>query len=308
MHRRGRAGRQAREQAYRWVDPAGLARSLPGLPTIGAPALVAVLGDPHRFPTARHVRSFTGLAPRASETGETDRKGRPMSKAGPALLRTTLIRAADNARRQDPQLARIYHRQIVERGANHTTALCIVAAVPAERAWTVLRRGMPHVVCDTDGHPVTPAEAKAIIAEQWTVPAEVRARRRSRKPDPTNRAGRTLSESTQDTTGQAPTGADRRGDPPTTHRPAGFERTASPGLDTRSCIGNQPSATSSARTDMTTSSGVMTRRSLRDGETAFGSVLRTRKPNTTHIPVRAAPCGYTSITPARSRASVAISA
>lgn len=181
---------QAREQAYRWVDPAGLARSLPGLATIGAPALVAVLGDPHRFPTARHVRSFTGLAPRASETGETDRKGQPMSKAGPALLRTTLIRAADNARRQDPQLARIYYRQIVERGANHTKALCVVAAALAERAWTVLRRGMPYVICDTDGHPVTPTEAKAIVAEHWTVPTEVRARRRSRKPDPTNRAGR----------------------------------------------------------------------------------------------------------------------
>ncbi len=31
-----------------------------------------------------------------------------MSKAGPSLLRTTLIRAADHARKVDPQLARIY--------------------------------------------------------------------------------------------------------------------------------------------------------------------------------------------------------
>jgi hypothetical protein len=41
-----------------------------------------------------------------------------MSKAGSSLLRTTLIRAADNARRQDPQLARIYYTQMVERGAD----------------------------------------------------------------------------------------------------------------------------------------------------------------------------------------------
>ncbi|GAA4715273.1 hypothetical protein GCM10023215_67900 [Pseudonocardia yuanmonensis] len=104
-----------------------------------------------------------------------------MSKAGPALLRTTLVRAADHARRQDPQLARLYYTQIVERGANHTKALCVVAAALAERAWTVLRRGMPYIVCDTDNTPVDPAEARRIITERWTVPPEVRARRRSRK-------------------------------------------------------------------------------------------------------------------------------
>ena len=51
---------------------------------------------------------------------------------------------------------------------------------------------MPYVVCDTDGNPVDPAAAKKIIAEQWTVPAEVRARRRSRKPtrSPGSRAGK----------------------------------------------------------------------------------------------------------------------
>ncbi|MGE5289607.1 MAG: transposase [Micromonosporaceae bacterium] len=53
-------------------------------------------------------KSFVGLTPRASET-ETDRKGQPMSKAGPSLLRATFVRAADTARKQDPQLARIYY-------------------------------------------------------------------------------------------------------------------------------------------------------------------------------------------------------
>ena len=170
-----------REDAYRWSDPGQLARSLPGLGEVGAPVLVAVMGRPDRFPTGGHFRSFTGLTPRASETGETDRKGQPMSKAGSALLRTTLVRAADTARKQDPQLARIYYMQMVERGAEHLKALCVVAAALAERGWAVMRRGMPYVVCDTDGTPVSPVEAKKIIAEQWTVPPEVRARRRSSK-------------------------------------------------------------------------------------------------------------------------------
>lgn len=171
----------AREDAYRWVDVGQLARTLPGFAEVSAPVLAAAIGDPSRFPSGKHFKSFAGLAPKASETGETDRKAQPMSKAGSSLLRATLIRAADHARKQDPQLARIYYQQMVERGADHLKANCVVAGHLAERAWTVMRRAMPYVICDIDGTPVTAAEAKQIIAEHWTVPAEVRSRRRSKK-------------------------------------------------------------------------------------------------------------------------------
>ena len=112
----------AREQHYRRAGPGQLARSLPGLAEISAPALVASMGRPGRFRDGARFKSYAGLAPRASETGETDRKGQPMSKAGPSLLRSTLFRAADTARRQDPQLARIYYLQMTERGATHLKA------------------------------------------------------------------------------------------------------------------------------------------------------------------------------------------
>jgi transposase len=171
----------AREEAYRYTDLGGLARSLPGLADVGGPALVAGMGQATRFPSAPAFRRYTGLTPKASETGDTDRKGQPMSKAGSTLLRTTLIRAADTARKHDPQLARIYHTQMVERGKDHLGAVCVVAAHLADRAWAVMTRGMPYVICDTDATPVTPAQAKAIITERYTVPAEVRTRRRSKK-------------------------------------------------------------------------------------------------------------------------------
>ena len=175
-----------RESCYRWVDPAQLARTLPGLARVGGPAMTAVIADPARFPSAAHFKSYLGLAPRASETGNTDRKGQPMSKAGSRLARATLIRAADWARKQDPQLARIYHQQMVERGADHLKASCVVAARLAERLWTVMRRRMPYVICDIDGTPVTPEQAKQLIAQQWTVTEEVRRRRRSSR----NRVGK----------------------------------------------------------------------------------------------------------------------
>jgi transposase len=170
-----------REDHYQRVDPTELARTLPGVAEIGGPALVAVTGDPARFRNAKAFRSYTGLVPRVSETGETHRQGQPMSKAGPSLLRTTLIRAAENARHEDPQLARLYYVQMVERGKDHLGALCVVAANLAERFWAVMTRGEPYVLRDTDGRPITTAEARAIIREHFSVPAEVRARRRSKK-------------------------------------------------------------------------------------------------------------------------------
>jgi hypothetical protein len=149
--------------------------------------MTAVIGDAARFPTAAHFKSYLGLAPKASETGDTDRKGQPMSKAGSRLARATLIRAADTARKQDPQLARVYHQQMVERGAEHLKANCVVAARLAERLWTVMRRRMPYVICDVDGTPVTAQQAKQVIAEHWTVTEEIRRRRRSNKK---SRAGK----------------------------------------------------------------------------------------------------------------------
>lgn len=172
---------EAREQAYRKVDPGSLARSLPGIAEVGGPVLQAAVGRVHRFGNGSRFKGFTGLTPRASETGDSDRKGQPMSKAGPSLLRTQLLRSAEVARTIDPQLAAIYYVQMVERGANHLKALCVVAAHLAERAWAVLARGTPYELRDTDGRPVSREEAKTIIAEHWTVPEEVRRRRRSKK-------------------------------------------------------------------------------------------------------------------------------
>jgi hypothetical protein len=191
----------AREQHYLRVDPGQLARSLPGFAEISAPVLVAIMGRPGRFRDATRFTSHAGLAPRASQAGDTDRKGQPMSKAGPSLLRATLFRAAGTARRQDPQLARIYHQQMTERGASHLKATCVVAGYLAERARATLNRGTPYVICDNNGAPVTAEQARQIITGKRAVSEEVRKRRRSRKM-----AGKAPQ--------AAATGPHRRGDPP----------------------------------------------------------------------------------------------
>jgi hypothetical protein len=86
---------------------------------------------------------------------------------------------------------------MVERGADHLKACCVVAGRLAERLWTVMHRRMPYVVCDTDRTPVTPEQAKQLIAEKWTVSEEICRRRRSSK----TRAGKVPH--------QVPTGHDQ---------------------------------------------------------------------------------------------------
>jgi hypothetical protein len=118
---------------------------------------------------------------------------------------------------------------MVERGKDHLGALCVVAAHLGERAWAVMDRGMPYVICDTDGVPITPQQAKAIIAEQWTVPEEVRRRRRGLswtyalttevRGTPSLRVGNNVGVDVGMTWGSTPAG-----ERPSTARPARTER------------------------------------------------------------------------------------
>jgi transposase len=222
----------AREQHYLQVDPAQLARSLPAFAEISAPVLVAAMGRPGRFRDGTRFKSYVGLTPRASETGETDRKGQPMSKAGPSLLRATLFRAADTARRQDPQLAKIYYQQMTERGATHLKACCVVAGHLAERAWAVLNRGTRYVVCDNNGNPVTPEQAKQIIAAKMDSP-----RGRPQTPPQPQDSGKGPSGGPYQA-GQATLPApDRRGPTPRQSRPP----PDTPLVTARPALANRPS-------------------------------------------------------------------
>lgn len=197
-----------REQAYQHADPDQLARSLPGIAKVGGPLLVASMGRPERFERAAQFRSFTGLTPRTSGTGDSDAKGTGISRVGNSNLRHQLTCSANIARKQDPQLARIYYEQMVHRGAHHTKAVCVVAAHLADRAWQVMRRGTPYVICDIDGTPVTADQAARIIRDRYTVPPEVRHRRRTRA-----QAGKAPQQA-REALGKSRPKADTRGDLP----------------------------------------------------------------------------------------------
>ncbi|HLB62483.1 MAG TPA: IS110 family transposase [Actinomycetota bacterium] len=135
------------------------------------------LGDVRRFPGASKVRSYVGVIPGTNQSGDHESRPR-LTKAGDHTLRHALFMAAETARRLDPQLAAIYHRQVVERGNQHTKAVCAVATAVTTRLVAALREERPYIIRDIDGTVVDPAEARRIITERYTIPAALRAARR----------------------------------------------------------------------------------------------------------------------------------
>lgn len=80
---------------------------------------------------------------------------------------------------------------MVTRGHHHKQALCAVATRLVSRIFRVLKTGHAYELRDLDGRPITVTEGKRIVADRFTVPAEIRrARRRQAVADS---AGATLA-------------------------------------------------------------------------------------------------------------------
>jgi hypothetical protein len=109
-------------------------------------------------------------------SGVSGRHG-PPTKRGDALLREALFIAANQARRLDPTLAAKYHRLMVHSGKHHNSALCHIATTLLTRVAACWNSQTPYQLRDVDGRPVTKAEARAIIAERYQIPDEIRRAR-----------------------------------------------------------------------------------------------------------------------------------
>ncbi|MGH8927039.1 MAG: transposase [Acidimicrobiia bacterium] len=163
---------------YADADPQGIVLSAPGVGDILAAQILGRLGNPHRFTSLAAARSFTGLIPRQNSSGLTNQAGGP-TKQGDACLRAALFQAADRARLVDPQLAAHYQRLMRESGRHHTSATCTIATVLLTRIVSCLRTGVPYQLRDVDGTPITSQQGRAIVAERYQIPADIRAAKRS---------------------------------------------------------------------------------------------------------------------------------
>lgn len=81
---------------------------------------------------------------------------------------------------------------MVNKGNHHNQAVCACATRLLDRVRVILLEDRPYELRDVDGTPVTPEQARAIIAERYTVLEKVRKRnnRRARKERAERRAER----------------------------------------------------------------------------------------------------------------------
>ena len=83
--------------------------TVPGFGFLTAATFLAEVGDVSRFPRARHLVSYLGLAPRVRASGGRVRMGR-LTKEGPPLVRSYLVQAAYNAIRRPGICQDLYGR------------------------------------------------------------------------------------------------------------------------------------------------------------------------------------------------------
>ncbi len=120
-----------------------------------ATALVASMGDPHVFKSARNYAASLGLTPRQDSSGGTTRLG-PITKQGDRYLRTLLVHGARAYLRvvdKKTDAKSAWARRLKERRHVNIAAVAL-AAKHARIAWAMLAKGSEY-------RPVQPEEAAA---------------------------------------------------------------------------------------------------------------------------------------------------
>jgi transposase len=177
---------------YRAVHPSRNLETLKGVGQDSAAVYASFIGDPRRFSSTRLFRGWTGMVPDSQQSAENEAKGLHISQAGPDLIKKFAYLDAEIARRYDPQIAAIYYDQMVHKGKHHKQAVCACATHLLDRVLAVLRSDKPYEMRDTDGTAVSGPQARELIVERYSVPAEVRRRtnKRNRRQQADQRAER----------------------------------------------------------------------------------------------------------------------
>ena len=171
------------EILYRALHPSDNLRTIPGVGELTAPVFLAVVGDPARFRSQSAFANYNGVVPDSRQSANTESKGLRMTKAGPSIMRWALYQASQIGRRFDPQLASIYHREMVHNGKNHKQAMGAVMSHIGARVLAVLQENRPYELRDNQGNQITWEEARKLVLANYQVPEEIKQARRRRSTE-----------------------------------------------------------------------------------------------------------------------------
>ncbi len=120
--------------------------TVPGIGVLTATALVAFVGDPHRFRSGRRFAAYLGLTPREHSSGHSRRLGR-ITKHGNSYLRMLIIHGARSALRAgqisgEPDDLRRWALEIKRRKGYNVAAVALANKL-ARICWRVWREDRP---------------------------------------------------------------------------------------------------------------------------------------------------------------------
>ena len=143
-------------------DPrVALLETIPGLGQLLALTFAAEIGEVARFPSARKLVGYSGLAPRVRQSGKSERTGR-LAKSGPKTLRWAAVEAAQPAWRRSNPWHRLYSDVSRRQGSGQAKAA--VARKVLIAAWHVLARQQPFKPCRPPGGTVAASSIDALAA------------------------------------------------------------------------------------------------------------------------------------------------
>ncbi|MGQ4892908.1 MAG: IS110 family transposase [Candidatus Njordarchaeia archaeon] len=114
--------------------------SVPGIGLDLAIKILAEIGEVNRFPSARHLVSYAGLAPTARNSGGKNRSGKPTKKSDKHLRRYMYL-AAMAAVRSKNSVVRKWFERLIDRGKHFKVAIIAVARKLLTIIWHLLMKG-----------------------------------------------------------------------------------------------------------------------------------------------------------------------
>jgi transposase len=138
-----RIGKEVAKMSHKnpWQQNMTYMMQLPGVGVITAMTVLAALGEVQRFPSAKHLASYSGL------TGGLDQSGtkfveKGITKEGRKELRWALVEVAQRAVKSDPRWTRKF--QDLQKRMHRNQAIVAIARQLLELVWHVLTRRQPY--------------------------------------------------------------------------------------------------------------------------------------------------------------------
>jgi transposase len=117
--------------------------SIPGISPVTGAAILAEIGDVHRFETLDKLVAYVGIDATIYQTGQFEASEAHMSKRGSPYLRQALWMAAVAGLLHDPSL-KAYYQKKRDEGKHHGTAVGAVCHKLLARIYVILKEQRPY--------------------------------------------------------------------------------------------------------------------------------------------------------------------